>query len=445
MKREQRVMLVKLDKPPGGIQHLSFSEPIGLCYLAAILKRNHIECCIVHVANQFEGNKQEILERLSEYKPDIVGFSVRNFNFKQTSDIIQIIRNKYRDIRIVLGGEVITTESAIDLASNTHADMAVIGDGEHSFLDYVKGKNPQNIPNIIYNDGTGNYITTPRTPEFIDVAELPMMCRDGLPMDKYTSELFKKRKYATMHVQRGCRYRCSFCTTSSRYSCPGVTSRTIDQILDEIKHLVDHYDVDSISIFDEDFFALPGRVELIANELIQQNIKISWQTYMNIKDLKAAKIRHLLPLLKESGYTRAFIGLESFIPKTMKRYNKSVNHQTEELLHKLTDNGIILCPTYIIGEPHETMDEVQYGLDRLLAMRDQFGILIDFPYVSFITPFFGTKIYDDYKSNGLIIDEDISHYDGEHVVVKSKCSTDDLLRLRDNFYQMFYDDEHARG
>ncbi|MEA3422086.1 MAG: hypothetical protein U9Q97_10470, partial [Acidobacteriota bacterium] len=108
-----------------------------------------------------------------------------------------------------------------------------------------------------------------------------------------------------------------------------------------------------------------------------------------------------------------------------------------ELCSKLTKNDIILCPAYIVGAPHETCEDVEYGLDRLLGLRDIHNIFMDLPYIAFITPFPGTQLCEEYERQGLIIDKDWSHYDAEHVVVRSQCPPEKLVELRDNFYARF--------
>ena len=269
----------------------------------------------------------------------------------------------------------------------------------------------------------------------VDPATLPMMDRTHLPMEKYSAEAFPGKRYATLHAQRGCRYRCTFCHTACRYQGP--ISRTVDQILNEIDFLTLHHGVQAIAIWDEDFFSDPQRVRGIAQGLVDRGSPIAWHTYMKLTDIKNSAVRQLLPLLQESRYERSVIGLESFIPETLRRYHKTGGPNVEESLQLLTDHGIGVCPAYIIGEPHETYDLIKYGLDRLLMIRES-GILVELPYISFLTPFPGTAIYEEYENCGLILDHNWIHYDGGHVVVKCKCPPDRLVQLRDRFYKEFY-------
>jgi len=434
-----KTLLVKLDKPPGGPSHLSYSEPIGICYIAAVLRHHGLACRLCHLFEETaEGQLRSVIQ---EYQPDIVGFSVRNFNLDWSRVCLDMVRREFPEIRIAVGGECVTEELIAHLGEILDADIFMIGDGETSFLQYVSGAEPSTIPGVALKAADGYYRLSGKPTHCVHPSRLPMMLRDGLPMDEYSSEAFPDKRYATMHTQRGCRYRCTFCHTAGRY--PEPQSRTVPQILKELEHLVSQYGTEAVAIWDEDFFSKPRRVQAIARGLIDRGSPVEWHSFMKLTDLRKPEVQEMLPLLRRSGYIRAVIGLESFLPATLRSYHKANGCSVEELCKQLTENDILLCPAYIIGAPHETCRDIQYGLDRLLRLDYDHGIRMDLPYVAFITPFPGTELYDEYSRKGLIIDHDWSHYDGEHVVVKSNCPPERLVELRNTFYEGFYGQSDA--
>jgi radical SAM superfamily enzyme YgiQ (UPF0313 family) len=433
---KNKVLLVKLDKPAGGSQHLSFSEPIGLCYLSAVLKQAGIEVRLCHLIK--ESSENVLFEIIEEYQPTIVGFSLRNFNFNPSCRFIQLLKGKYPEIKVAIGGECITVSNGIKLLQISQADAAFINDSEESFVAWINGKDPDCIPGLVFRVEREDYRISKVKYQCVNPATLPMMDREGLPTSDYNAEAFPGKRYATMHTQRGCRYRCTFCHTAHRYKEP--LSRTTEQILEEIDFLTARLEIEALAIWDEDFFSDPLRVRQIAQGLIDLGSPIQWHTYMKLTDLKNPDIRSLLPLLRKSGYVRAVIGLESFIPSTLKFFHKAGGPNIEESLQLLTDNNIKLCPSYIIGEPHETSSDIGYGLNHLMRLVDR-GIIMDLPYISFLTPFPGTPLHDEYLEKGLIIDDNWDHYDGEHVIVKSKCSPETLIEMRDDFFRAFYENK----
>jgi radical SAM superfamily enzyme YgiQ (UPF0313 family) len=439
----ERVLLVKIDKPAGGPQRLSFSEPIGLCYISAYLKQHGVACRVLHLTIEGPSVSHELTRVLTSYSPTIVGFSVRNFNFNISMEYAHVIRCRLPEARIFIGGECITSSNAAELLRSTPCDLAVVSDGEEAVLKYATGVPPAQIPGVAFRDEQGVCTASASLPVRVKPADLPMMDRTDLPMARYSSEAFPNMVYATMHAQRGCRYECTFCHTATRYSgAARCLSRTPRQVLEEIDYLSVHYGVEAVSIWDEDFFADLSRVEQIARGLVNKGSPVAWQTFMKLTDLTRPQLHRLLPLLQRSRYARAVIGFESFIPKTLRLYHKAGGPFYDESLKRLSDAGVHICPSYIIGEPHEAYEDLQFGLKRLLMLRDA-GIHMDLPYICFLTPFPGTPLYEQYQQEGLILDQNWDHYDGEHVVVRPKppCSPEDLVALRDSFYREFYGGE----
>jgi len=429
----ERVLLVKIDKTAGGPQRLSFSEPIGICYISSYLIERGIECQLLHLIR--DNALHDLLSTVRKYKPTAVGFSVRNFNFNASCACIKAIRAEAPDMKILMGGECITWENATELAEKATADLVVVSDGEESIFAFLTGKNPTTIPGIAFRASGQGYIRSGIPPHRVDPTALPMMNRDGLPMEDYTSDAFPGKRYATMHALRGCRYKCTFCTTAARYNVS--SSRTDAQILDEIEHLTVHHHTQALAIWDEDFFADIERAKRLSDALVNRGTPVEWLSYMKLTDLKKQNLRRILPGLRKSGYVRCVIGLESFIPRTLKHYHKAGGPDVEESLKILTDHGIVLIPSYIIGEPEETEKDVAYGLEHLLRLRER-GIQMGLPYVGFLTPFPGTPLHTEFIQSGLILDKNWDNYDGENVIVKSACVPERLVELRNEFYKSFY-------
>ncbi len=431
---KSQTLLVKLDKPPGGVSRISNSEPIGICYIASHLMQHGIECRLLHL---FQGSPEEGLRSvIADFRPELIGFSVRNFNLAASALCIAMVRREFPNVRIAVGGECVTSQHFVDLTRFIEADYFILGDGETATLALATGAPPATVPGLIFRDDAAGYRSSGKPPHAVPPAQLPMMCRDGLPMDQYSSEGFPGKRYATLHALRGCRYRCTFCHTAGRYT--ELNSRSPVQVLAEIDHLTETHGTEALVIWDEDFFANPERVREIAEGLVARDSPVEWHSFMKLTDLNRPAVREILPLLRRSGYVRAVVGLESFLPETLRAYHKAGGRNVEERCIRLTENGIRLCPAYIIGAPQETYEDVRFGLERLLRLRDDHGILMDLPFIQFITPYPGTGLYDEYVRRDLIADPDWSHYDGEHVVVRSKCPTEKLIELRDAFYDEFY-------
>jgi hypothetical protein len=67
----------------------------------------------------------------------------------------------------------------------------------------------------------------------------------------------------------------------------------------------------------------------------------------------------------------------------------------------------------IVGNPGDTRESIEINLE--FARK-----YIDWPYIQHPTPYPGTPMTRDFRDRGLIVDEDVSHYDGTTAVVRSE-------------------------
>ena len=89
--------------------------------------------------------------------------------------------------------------------------------------------------------------------------------RDLLPMSRYRYLFSTRRGFATIITSRGCPFQCSFCDKSvsgSRWR-----ARQAKDVVDEMAHLVEDYNVGFINIYDDNFLLHRARVEAICDEI----------------------------------------------------------------------------------------------------------------------------------------------------------------------------------
>ena len=78
----------------------------------------------------------------------------------------------------------------------------------------------------------------------------------------------------------------------------------------------------------------------------------------------------------------------------------------------------------IVGNP----DDTQSSIDANLTFARQY---VDWPYIQHPTPYPGTPMTRDFEARNLIVDDDVSHYDGTTAVVRSEhLSAEDIEFLR---------------
>jgi hypothetical protein len=131
----------------------------------------------------------------------------------------------------------------------------------------------------------------------------------------------------------------------------------------------------------------------------------------------------LVPLMRKAGFRYVFLGIENILQadltflraasKNQQRANgRAIGNATLEAIRALHKNRMLVVGGLIIGSPDDTRDSIEANL--AFARR-----YFDWPYIQHPTPYPRTPMTEDFRSQGLIIDNRMEDYDGTTAVVKS--------------------------
>jgi radical SAM superfamily enzyme YgiQ (UPF0313 family) len=147
-----------------------------------------------------------------------------------------------------------------------------------------------------------------------------------------------------------------------------------------------------------------------------------WLTQASIDIVKD---RELLDLMEKSGCIGIFLGIESLDDLDLKSIGKLQNRAAEykDAIARLHDRGICVMAGFISGFDNQKAETILATADKLNAIG------VDVPFLSILTPFRGTPLYEEYLSNGRILaDRDWPHYNGYNVTFRpANMSPSDLL------------------
>jgi radical SAM superfamily enzyme YgiQ (UPF0313 family) len=231
----------------------------------------------------------------------------------------------------------------------------------------------------------------------VDLSQLPMPRKDLFQGPKSTLNA------QVLQTGRGCPFGCNFCTVTATYG-RHFRTRPVEHVIEEIKRFPSKifFFVDDNIFFDSKY----------AYELFEALIplKIRWGSQGSLN--RIAGDDQLLALAARSGCMSLFVGIESIEQKTLDASHKSFNRVSryKEDIQKVHRAGISLIAAFIFGFEEDTPATFQKVRDFAIAnsiMLVNTGIL---------TPFPGTKLFDEYEERGLINDYDWSKYDGGKLV-----------------------------
>jgi radical SAM superfamily enzyme YgiQ (UPF0313 family) len=201
--------------------------------------------------------------------------------------------------------------------------------------------------------------------------------------------------------------------------------------LDEIEILYKEYGTNLIFFPDLTFNHDKKKVLDICNEFIKRNLPVYWFGMFRLDKLD----NDILYALKEAKCMKLSLGIETDNTEADNLKGEfliSKDHYFK-ILDTANEIGLIIKAFLIIGFPNDTKEKIRNYNNFLRTIPiDEIGI-------SFITPFPGTPIWNEYCKNYLPKDYDFSEFTVENPVINHPTLTkQQLLDLRLEVVQKFY-------
>lgn len=379
--------------------------PLGLAYIASHL-RAHTRAEVSILDATFHPSMSYVSSRIEKEKPDIVGIYFDTIMYNDGLKIAEIAK-KFCSF-VVAGGPhaTILPDTLID-----HVDVVVIGEGEETVKEIVE-KYPERdfsqIKGIWYKKNNEIIRTPPRPPlENLDALEFP--ARDLFEFEKYIKHwhtldsINTNIRGANILASRGCPYNCSFCQpTLRRIFGEKVRTRSIGNIIDEIKYLKEKYAIDALFFHDDTLTADSKWITQFCEKLRRDDLEILWSCNARINTLN----KELMKTMYDLGLRQLHIGVESGSQRVLDEvYQKGIKIGD---IHRVIDDareiGIRILCFFMIGAPTETEKEIKQTI-RFACSLNATEIT-----ATICSPLPGTHLYnrmkDKYEISGNFSDFD---------------------------------------
>lgn len=401
-------------------------QPLGLAYIAAVLRENHYPVSILDAAAEGWQNFQkfdksrnfiglsftQIGKMVKKLKPKIVGITI-TFTVQKESAfrVASVIKAVDRNIIVIVGGPHVTVR-AEECLKNPNIDFAVIGEGEETIVELVQKfkarvapKELKKIKGIAFKDGKKIVVTASR-PSIQDLDSLPFPARDLLPMKTYFEAAQAKRAsrdldkpWASVFTSRGCPFNCVFCSIHLSMGRKW-RARSPANIIEELKLLTKNYGVKQVDFEDDNISCDPERMKTVCNLIIKNNLKIEWFTPNGIR---ADTLNEpLLRKMKASGCRELWFAPESGSQRVVDEViGKRIDLKyIEKMVIACKKIGISSNCFFVIGLPGETKKEIE----QTLSFAQKLGQLgADNCLFSIATPLYGTRLYQEALENGYLV------------------------------------------
>jgi len=331
-------MLVDLIRVPDSTCIDDFlDEPLGLMYLAACLKKKGYETRVTNLAgHSFESCKSEIKES------DLYGIQLYTPTSELGIEIAKFIKENFPGKPVICGGahpSALPESKELDIFDNV-----VIGEGERSIVKIVDAyRQNRRIQRVIKSD-------------FIkELDSIPLPAWDMVDMMKFHRKVEGQRCFGIIG-SRGCSFHCAFCDQAIMGN--KVRFRSIDNIVYEIKEVINKYGVSRFEFFDDMFTVRKSR--LVEFKEKTKGLKLSYRCNGRTDVL----IKDVYWLLKESGCKVVCFGIESGSQEILDRMGKQNtvenNYKAIELAKEV---GLTVIGYFMIGFPGETIETINETIE----------------------------------------------------------------------------------
>lgn len=370
--------------------------PLGTLYAASHLRSHGYN---IHFEdNNLKTDGSHIVQALKDEHISYLVIYDDGFNYLTKMCLTNMRDATYDIIREAkqLGCTVIINSSdSTDHYQDYHkvgVDYVIHGEGEVTLSDLLdhlnQGLSTKDILGVSQQNN-GEIVKNPNRPVLRDLDELTMPAWDLANINEYRKIWMDNHGYFSLNLAttRGCPYKCNWCAKpiyGNRYN-----SRSPSNVIDEIRYLMNEYDVNYFWMCDDIFGLKPNWVKSF-NVLVQsQDLKFKYKIQSRVDlMLKEDQITDLI----DSGADMIWVGAESGSQRILDAMDKGTEvSQIYEASKLLKQKGARIAFFLQFGYLGEKWADIQQTIKMVLdLMPDDIGISVSYPLP-------GTKFYEKVK------------------------------------------------
>lgn len=378
-----------------GLQNVMICEPLELEYISSNIAGHGHESVIVDMILE----RKKIAYFLEKHKPQVVGITGYIAHVNVIKDYALQIKKYNPDIKVIVGG--VHAEVNPEDFKCEQIDYIIRANGLKTIVELLdKLENKENTDSL-------DCVFTGSENEAVKENSFNYLFPDRDKVNKYRSKYYYMfhRNCSLIKTSFGCPYQCKFCfcrqVTDGKYF-----ARDLDNIIDELKSIKET----EIYIVDDDFLVDRERLLRFCDLLEENNIRKKYLIYGRADFIAANE--DVINRFKEVGLRAVIVGLESCDSNELVDYNKktlvTTNEEAVAILHKY---DVECYGTFILG-----LDWRKEDFNALARWIKKLGLV--FVNLQPLTPLRGTELYEQYRNDFIIREDEYEKWDLAHLVVR---------------------------
>ncbi len=365
---------VLLVNPPAEVPRECYDTPdyphIGIAYVAGYLQTHGVPVRVIDGKLARKTVSQTIAE-IVQANPRILGLTAMTHMIVTAHRIAAAVKAKCPNTVIVLGGFHGSFLPERTLREFPSFDYVVVGEGEIAFLrlanTVLAGHDPTAIPGVASRDGDGIRLNgRGEVPDNLDDLGIPAW------------DLFPPAEMYPIMSQRGCPFRCSFC---SRPYGRKLRHRSPAHVVAEIRRNLEQFGCRRMDFYDETFTVRKDYVTELCDEIVSAELAgaVRFWAYVHANTIDLPTARKM----RTVGFDEVGMGVESGNREIMRRMKKGVT--PEDVLRAarvFKQAGMRFGAYFIIGHPHETRQTIKDSINLAVRLNPDsvaFGLMTPYP------------------------------------------------------------------
>ena len=340
--------------------------PLGLAHVDAALRRAGHQTRVVDL----NLNPPPFREIAAEFKPDLVGLSLRNIDdtlIRNRQTFFGVLTKVCRDVRRATSAPVVLGGSGFSIFPErllllSEAEFGIQGEGERPLLALLEalrnGGDVRQIPGLVFR--AGDRVVANAREERTAAEEIAIPERSAELTDFY----LQHSSLLNIQTQRGCALQCCYCTypllEGRKYR-----RRPPEAVGEELARL-QRSGARYVFIVDSVFNTSPTHVRQFCEEVLRRDLHLQWGCFLRPQHLTA----ELMKLMARAGLRHVEFGSDSFCDPVLAAYGKQLTF--DDIFHSselARREGVAYAHFLICGGPGETRDTLQVSFENSRTLQ----------------------------------------------------------------------------